>query len=104
MGTWMSGREPCRYTRLEAGKQRWPVGAEAEFEEDMVLLVLRPASEGSQVPALGASGSCFPYGGVKRIRFEDFRSGSCFNLSPEPRTRLNEVKDTKDAIARIFQP
>ncbi len=46
---------------------------------------------GPQAPSLLAMGSCFPYGGVKRIRFEDSRSGSCPILSPAPRTRLNKL-------------
>lgn len=57
----------------------------------------------SQVPSLVAHGSCFPYGGVKRIRFEDFRGRSCPNLSPELRARLNEVSHTKDAEPAVFQ-
>ena len=54
-------------------------------------------------PVAFAHGSCFPYGGVKRIRFEDFRGRACPNLSPELRARLNEVSHTKDADRLVFQ-
>jgi hypothetical protein len=36
-------------------------------------------------------GSCFPYGVVKRIRFEGFEDGTCPLLSPAPQALLNEV-------------
>jgi hypothetical protein len=32
----------------------------------------------------------FPFDGANRIRFEDFRDGSCPHLSPTPRVRLNK--------------
>jgi len=35
----------------------------------------------------------FPYGVVKRIRFEEFGGGSRPRLSPAPRALLNEVTD-----------
>ena len=36
----------------------------------------------------------FPFGGANRIRFEGYRDGSCPNLSPTPRVRLNKnVRD-----------
>jgi hypothetical protein len=43
-----------------------------------------------------------PYGGVKRIRFEDFKGGSCPILSPEPRARLNEAVATNAQFAQRF--
>ena len=49
-----------------------------------------------------AHGSCFPYGVVKRIRFEDFKGRSCPNLSPELRARLNEVKAYQGCERLIF--
>lgn len=36
-------------------------------------------------------GSCFPYGVVRRIRFEGFEDGTCPLLSPAPQALLNEV-------------
>jgi len=45
----------------------------------------------AQAPSAFAAKTCFPYGGATRIRFEGFRDGSCPNLSPEPRARLNEA-------------
>ena len=48
--------------------------------------------------------TCFPYGGATRIRFEGFRNGSCPNLSPEPRARLNEVRTNRTQRGVIFNP
>jgi hypothetical protein len=45
-----------------------------------------------------------PYGGVKRIRFEDFKGGSCPILSPEPRARLNEARPTNVELTRLYNP
>ena len=53
-------------------------------------------------PVAFAHGSCFPYGGVKRIRFEDFRGRACPNLSPELRARLNEVGIPRMRIGWFF--
>ena len=66
-----------------------------ESEEDMKRSVesgvpARRQGNSSSVAA-AASGSCFPYGVLKRIRFEGFEDGTCPLLSPAPQALLNEV-------------
>ena len=59
-------------------------------------------AEGVAIRSMHAAGrtipgdrACFPFGAMKRIRFEDSRDGSCRNLSPAPRAHLNEVRGRK---------
>ena len=57
------------------------------------LRFARP-NRGVQCPRL-ARESCFPYGVVRRIRFEGLCDGSGRDLSPAPRAHLNEVRGRK---------
>jgi hypothetical protein len=49
--------------------------------------------------------ACFPYGGVRRIRFQGFQSGSCSNLTPAPGSLPNELageRNRKTGLARAM--
>ena len=61
------------------------VGMREDLEEST------PDSAGRAAGALSIE-PCFPYGDVKRIRFEEFRSGSRSRLSLAPQALLNEVE------------
>src|SRR5688572_787676 len=54
-------------------------------------MVAVPIAVGLQVPSACAAGSCFPYDGVNRIRFEGFGDWSRLYLSPALRALPNEV-------------
>gem|GEM_PF-4416480 len=50
-----------------------------------------------------AKESCFPYGVVRRIRFDGFWNGSRSTLSPAPRTLLNEVDGRTNTVSGADQ-
>ena len=55
-------------------------------------------------PAAGGNnprfaGACFPYGVVRRVRFEGLGDGTCRDLSPAPRAHLNVVRGRKGGPA-----
>ena len=88
-----------------AGGGEEPVpGAGASFDWDMGgMLWLRPATAGgSQIPPLRGR-PCFPYGVVRRIRFEGFGGGSRRHLSPGPRALLNEDVPNVSPDFRAYQ-
>lgn len=45
------------------------------------------------------AGACFPYGVVRRVRFEGLGDGTCRDLSPAPRAHLNVVGGSKGRAA-----
>jgi hypothetical protein len=64
----------------------------------------RPATpKGFQLPPL-VRRARFPFDGANRIRFEDFRDGSCPHLSPTPRVRLNKLSPQNVPARGGFNP